>query len=122
MTKAEQIDIRHDGRKLIILPTSGTINRSKEARKLTARIDKAIEGRHSSPLTDLVVDLTNVSWISSAGLNALIRIRRCSTASGVSMHLSSINETVRDVFRITRLERIFLLDEGSADVVESRSR
>jgi anti-anti-sigma factor len=113
MSKDSTVEIHYHDREMVVSPTLHSINRRKAAREFSAEVAAAIEQPESPELTDVVVDLGEVTWISSAGLDALIGLRVSSRASGVSLRLRSIHETVLDVFRLTRLERVFDFDPRS---------
>ncbi|QDV42935.1 STAS domain protein [Stieleria neptunia] len=95
---------------MVVSPSLKVINRRKSARKISSKVSAALDQPRERLVTDVIVDLGQVTWISSAGLNELIRLQAQSRASGIHLRLRSLNEAVRDVFRITRLERIFEFD------------
>ena len=95
---------------MVVSPSLKVINRRKLARKISSKVSDALDQPREQLVTDVIVDLGQVTWISSAGLNELIRLQAQSRASGIHLRLRSLNEVVRDVFRITRLERIFELE------------
>ncbi len=97
---------------MVVSPSLKVINRRKLARKISSKVSDALDQPREQLVTDVIVDLGQVTWISSAGLNELIRLQAQSRASGIHFRLRSLNEAVRDVFRITRLERIFDFDEN----------
>lgn len=57
----------------------------------------------------IVVDMANVDIITSDGLGALIRARKASAESGGTLALSGVKGNILDVFRMTRLDKIFPL-------------
>ena len=112
-------EIRIDGCELIVSPKSGTMNRRKSARILSSQISDALEVPRPSMVADLIFDFRHVHWISSVGLNELIEIQRQMRANGISLKLRAMGPSVRDVFRITRLERIFEFSEEDLETVQS---
>ncbi len=115
MFKTAKFDIRFDQPELVVCPSLKSMNRLGTAQQLAAEINRAVESidvEHRA-LTDVVIDLGNVTWISSAGLNTLIRLQANARAAGRCVKLRAMNETVRDVFRITRLERTFACETGT---------
>ncbi|MCS7468239.1 STAS domain-containing protein [Stieleria sp. ICT_E10.1] len=110
MTQATAVEIHFHDCSLVVSPSLKEINRRKSARKISSKVTAALDQPREHMVTDVIVDLGQVTWISSAGLNELIRLRAQSRASGIHLRLRSLNEAVRDVFRITRLERIFEFD------------
>ena len=55
----------------------------------------------------LVVDLSEVSYIDSAGLAALIQAMQKMEGYGGKFMLSGLQETVRSIFEISRLDQVF---------------
>ena len=55
----------------------------------------------------LVVDLTDVSYIDSAGLATLIQAMQKVEGYGGKFMLSGLQETVRSIFEISRLDQVF---------------
>jgi anti-sigma B factor antagonist len=66
----------------------------------------------------LVVDLSEVSYIDSAGLAALIQAMQKVEAYGGKFMLSGLQETVRSIFEISRLDQVFQIfpDADAAQV------
>jgi anti-sigma B factor antagonist len=55
----------------------------------------------------LVVDLSDVSYIDSAGLAALIQAMQKVESYGGKFMLAGLQETVRSIFEISRLDQVF---------------
>jgi anti-anti-sigma factor len=55
----------------------------------------------------LVVDLGQVGQISSECLNQLINVNCYARSTGVKLVLANLCQPLREVFRITRLDRLF---------------
>src|SRR5689334_25417545 len=55
----------------------------------------------------LVVDLSEVSYIDSAGLAALIQAMQKVEGYGGKFMLCGLQETVRSIFEISRLDQVF---------------
>jgi anti-anti-sigma factor len=68
-----------------------------DAAQLRTRLEKAIQ----RSLGRLVVDGSSVAYLDSAGLEALYDMSDVLAASGQSLRLVGINETVREVFDLT---------------------
>lgn len=82
---------------------------------LTGEIDLATQGELRSTLNDLVVagdvdlvlDLSDVSFIDSTGIGALIGTRRRVHAFQGSLTLVCPDEAILKIFTITGLEKVF---------------
>ena len=55
----------------------------------------------------LVVDLSRVSYIDSAGLGAIIEAMREVEAYGGKFALAGLQKTVRSIFKMLRLDQVF---------------
>jgi anti-sigma B factor antagonist len=62
--------------------------------------------------------LTNVAFIDSSGLGALISGLKALRANGGDLVLCSMSRQVRTVFEITRLLRVFEVFEGPDPALE----
>ena len=85
-----------------VLPLKGEIDlhvSPSVAASLNEMIDKKPER--------LVVDLSAVSYIDSAGLAALIQAMQKVEGYGGKFRLAGLQETVRSIFEISRLDQVF---------------
>src|SRR6267143_5679509 len=70
---------------------------------VTASLNQMIEKRPER----LVVDLSEVTYIDSAGLAALIEAMQKVEGYGGKFLLAGLQETVRSIFEISRLDQVF---------------
>jgi anti-sigma B factor antagonist len=70
---------------------------------VTATLNEMIDKKPEQ----LVVDLSEVSYIDSAGLAALIQAMQKVESYGGKFMLSGLQETVRSIFEISRLDQVF---------------
>lgn len=66
-----------------------------------------------TPEIQLIIDFSNVKFLTSSVLGLLIRISKKVYETNGALRLCSIDSKIMDVFRITRLDKIF---EIMADV------
>lgn len=85
-----------------VLPLEGEIDLHISP-SLTAALNKMIDDKPKQ----LVVDLARVSYIDSAGLAALIEAMQKVEAYGGKFALADLQETVRSIFEIARLDQVF---------------
>ena len=96
------------------------INYTKEASVLTVapegRIDTMtapeLEKKLSEILdgvTDLVLDMAKVAYISSAGLRVILKVQKRMLCQG-SMKLIGVNESIMEVFEITGFSDILTIE------------
>ncbi|MFN0054612.1 MAG: STAS domain-containing protein, partial [Planctomycetales bacterium] len=57
----------------------------------------------------IVLDFTNVEYLSSAALGKLITMDKKVKASGGKLRLCSIRADILEVFKITRLDKLFTI-------------
>ena len=65
----------------------------------------------------LVLDLTGVDYMSSVGLRALMVAAKQGRAQGGTLVISGLGETLREIFQISRFDRVFKVYEGARDAV-----
>ena len=56
---------------------------------------------------DIVLDFTNLEYISSSGLRLLIGLRKESAAKGGKVIIEKINDSIRNVFTMTGFYSLF---------------
>ena len=114
MSQAELIRVRVDGAEKTISFSQDHFNHTTTANaiawqlnELFDEIDTATDGCDSRPTFNL--DFDDIDGLSSAALNQLIGINSKARSCGVRLVLTNVNDSVRDVFELTRLERMFEL-------------
>ena len=68
----------------------------------------------------VVVDFTNSGYIDSSGLGALVSLSRRLRESGGDLRLVGLNEDLRTLFELTRLDALFPLFASQADALGAR--
>src|SRR5947199_9508721 len=84
-----------------VLPLKGEINLHVSP-SVTPSINQKIDKKPER----LVVDLSGVTYIDSAGLAALIQATQKVEAYGGKFLLAGLQETVRSIFEISRLDQV----------------
>ena len=59
----------------------------------------------------LTLDLEELSYISSMGLGILVKNYHRLDGMGYKVVLKNLNEHIKDVFKYTRLDQLFVFDE-----------
>jgi anti-sigma B factor antagonist len=85
-----------------VLPLEGEIDLHVSPR-ISASLDAMIDEKPKQ----LVVDLTNVSYIDSSGLAVLIEGMQNVEAYGGKFALAGLHAKVRPIFEIARLDQVF---------------
>lgn len=70
---------------------------------------------------NMILDFRNVRFLSSAVLGLLVRVSKKIYESGGSLKLCNIDRKIQEVFRITRLNRIFDIYRDLDSAIESLS-
>jgi len=66
----------------------------------------------------IVLDFTNVEYLSSAALGKLITMDKKVKAAGGKLRLCSIRSDIKEVFKITRLDKLFQILDNRDKAVE----
>lgn len=73
----------------------------------TAAFEKQCEACISEGVTVLVLDLGNLTYASSMGLGAIVRIAKQLRDGGGEVRICCLTGLVRQLFEITRLNQVF---------------
>ena len=95
-----------------ILPLEGEID-LHVAPQIKASLAAAIASKPSP----MVVDLSRVSYIDSSGLAALIEAMQNVGQYGGKFALSGLQENVRPIFEISRLDQVFRIFPDTASAL-----
>ena len=76
------------------LIVSGRLD-TQTAPELEAELDSILSG-----LKELTFDMTNLDYVSSAGLRVILKAQKAMNAQG-SMKLTGVNDSIMEVFDIT---------------------
>jgi anti-anti-sigma factor len=99
-----------------------TIFRLKEA-KLDSSNSSALKAEFlilaQPDVESLIVDLSEVTYIDSAGLSALLLAERQQSAHGGDVRLVGANESVQSLLRLTQLDRVFPLFATTKEAVDA---
>ena len=89
-----------DGNMVAIL--EGNLNTA-----VAAATEKAMSPLNDVEGKDIIIDCTNLEYISSAGLRIFLGILQNVQERGVHVYIKGVNEAVNDVFIITGFINIF---------------
>lgn len=68
--------------------------------------------------TDLVLDLSNVEFIDSSGLGALVSVLKTLGRSG-SLAISGLQKSAEQIFKLTRMDTVFTIYPSVDAAVEA---
>jgi anti-sigma B factor antagonist len=87
-----------------VLPLGGEIDLH-----VSPRVAASLAAMIEQKPTRLVVDLSGVSYIDSSGLAVLIEAMQNVEAYGGKFVLAGLQENVRPIFEIARLDQVFII-------------
>ena len=76
--------------------------------ELKSRLNQLIEEKPA----DMYVDCSKLEYIDSTGLGALVGVLKRVKGSNRTMHLSSVKPNILKLFRITNLDKVFVIEDG----------
>ena len=97
-----QIKYTRDESKLIAIP-EGRID-TLSAPELEKKLGELLGG-----VSELVLDMSNVDYVSSAGLRVILKVQKVMFCQG-EMKIIHVNETVMEVFEITGFSDILTIE------------
>jgi anti-sigma B factor antagonist len=104
---------------ITVVEISGRIVGGEEAVLLRDKVKRLLAGA-----TDVVLNLSGLTFIDSAGLGALVSLLTSSRAAGRMLRLVSVRGRVRQLLDITRLSSVFEIygdvDQAVRDKKSSR--
>ena len=96
-----QVNIQPNGQEMTVqligeLDTMATTEQADELQQVLNIADKA-----------LLIDCSEMEYISSAGLRFFMQLKRESEAKAGSIRIAHLNEDVADIFRMSGFQNIF---------------
>jgi anti-sigma B factor antagonist len=95
-----------------VLEFSGRLD-AYESPRVAEWLDKAM----SREAPRLVVNLAGVNFIDSTGLAKLVQAMKRCRQSGGDLHLSALQQPVRIIFELTRLDKAFQVFATEEDAI-----
>lgn len=83
-------------------------------RRLSSRFLEAID----PDTKNVLLDLSHVDFIDSSCLGALVSILKSVNGQG-ELALCSLNDTIKNLFKLTRMDRIFSIKETRQDALNT---
>lgn len=71
---------------------------------------------------DLVVNLSDVTMLDSSGIGTMIRCHSAVVSQGGKLRLVNPNSTVRQAFKITRLDSVFEFHESEQSALAASAK
>ena len=113
-----RISVGYAENAVIITFTDEKILEEKDIRAIQESITPVVE--QTEPI-NLILDFCNVRFLSSAVLGLLIRISKKIYERDSQLRLCNINPKLYEIFKITRLTKVFDICQDVQDAIESLS-
>ena len=110
MTNSDSSKVEAQGEWRTITLGGDQLNRLGAGREITVHLEELAFEETTREAAQLNLDLKKVEGITSAGLNELIGINSQARNRGIRLVLLDVQESVREIFNLTRLERMFEFD------------
>ena len=97
-----------------VVALAGTVQLDEYA-ALQARLLAAIE----PGCPDLILDLSELEFMGSPGLTAMLAARNAAAGHGGHVHLAGPRPAIGELLRIARLDRVFSIHDTVADALRA---
>ena len=98
-----------------VVALNGRIVLGEESNLLREKVKSLIaEGKKK-----IVLNMSNVTYIDSAGLGILVAAHVSSKTQGAALHLSNLGHKFHDVLQLTRLLTVFSVYDSEAAAISS---
>jgi anti-sigma B factor antagonist len=109
-----QITVTDAGNGIAVASLDGRLNMASAGR-LREAVNTAVAGGHNR----IAVDLTNVEFMDSSGLGALVNGLKTAREAGGDLRIAAPNEQVRLVLQLTNMERFLTMVPDAANAFTS---
>ncbi|HHQ47579.1 MAG TPA: anti-sigma factor antagonist [Acidobacteria bacterium] len=83
------------------------------------RVKEELERLMGDGAVRIALDLSRLDYVDSAGLGALVSILKALRARGGDLRLFGLKDSVRMIFDLTRLSRVFKIFPGREEALAS---
>ncbi len=104
--------VRRNGKDVVVVDVEGQLivgNRQE----LKARILEALEAGDRK----FLIDFTHTGYIDSSGLGVLVSLSKKIRDEGGELKLAGLNEDLRTLFELTKLDTLFAISDTAADAL-----
>ena len=100
----ELIELRTEGSVVVAEFIKGSFKDEKQILATLEKLGGVIDSRQN---VQMVVDMSKIEYLSSAGLGRMVSLLKKAMAGGGCLHLASLNEPIQELFEVMRLTQIF---------------
>ena len=79
--------------------------------KFADRMREAIDQAAAEKLPEVMLDLTQLDYMSSRGLRVLTMAKRQAEAAGLTITLAAPNDVMREILAISRYDKLFHISD-----------
>jgi anti-sigma B factor antagonist len=115
-----QVERRQDA--LVIALLDNRITDSGHVHALHVWIQEATEPPQGGNANVVMIDFANVEYLSSSMLSVLVALQARLQRQGRRLVLAGLADTLRSIFRMTKLHRVFDIHDDAAEVIASLPR
>ena len=108
-----EFNVKNYNEKLAICTISGRLLIDDEVNNVLESLNDTIENK------DLVLDLSQLEYISSSGLSLFIRLLTRSRINDHGLVLANLQENVKKLFQIAKLNNIFAISDSTEEAIKS---
>lgn len=101
------LELRDDG---LLVRVDGRVDEASW-QAFGAGLSDAVRQASEAGLARVIIDLTELDYMSSRGLRVLTVAKREGEEAGVSITLASPNEVMREILAISRYDKLFVVTE-----------
>lgn len=117
---SRHIETRDVGKVTIVKVPCGSLSRLSEPWLVSIR--DQVTNLLSLGKLYLVLDLSQVGHVGSAGKGALITIRRRVFQAGGNLVLCGLDESLLESFEVTKLDKLFAITQDEAEAIDECAR
>jgi anti-sigma B factor antagonist len=96
-----------------VLTVSGSLTLGRDAQHFEWTIGELVKNRQNR----IVVDLSDVPFVDSAGIGILVGCHGTVAKSGGQLRLAGLTDRVLNVLRITKVDSVVVMDPSVAEAV-----
>ncbi len=108
--------VHHIQDNLLVIAPKGDHLDAKNAASFKEDVLKLI---HQTELINIILNLTHLQFIDSSGLGALLSLQRVLHTQGGSLKLTHLNKSIRTLFEIVSMHRIFDIFNTVDEAIQS---
>lgn len=100
---------------LTVIDIEGKLNFPDVCNSFKKQVTEVIDSGQNK----IIINLENLSFISSLGLSALVHVFKYATSKGGFFHLAGIDQKLLKIFKITSLTNIFTIYDSIQDGLDA---